>query len=41
MGVCYAFSTDGIRWQKPELGLLEFNGSPATTWSCAMCMASA
>ena len=27
MGVCYAFSTDGIRWQRPELGLLEFNGS--------------
>ena len=27
MGVCYAFSTDGIRWERPELGLLEFNGS--------------
>ena len=27
MGVCYAVSTDGIRWQRPELGLIEFNGS--------------
>ena len=27
MGVCYAVSKDGIRWEKPELGLVEFNGS--------------
>ena len=27
MGLCYAFSTDGIHWEKPELGLIEFNGS--------------
>ena len=26
-GVCYATSTDGIHWEKPELGLIEFNGS--------------
>ncbi|HUS71858.1 MAG TPA: hypothetical protein VMY06_02245, partial [Sedimentisphaerales bacterium] len=27
MGVCYAVSKDGIRWEKPELGLVEFQGS--------------
>ena len=27
MGVCYAFSMDGIHWEKPELGLVEFEGS--------------
>ena len=27
MGVCYAFSRDGIHWEKPELGLIEFNGN--------------
>lgn len=26
---CYAESTDGIHWTKPELGLVEFNGSKA------------
>jgi hypothetical protein len=26
-GVCYATSKDGIHWQKPELGLIEFEGS--------------
>lgn len=26
---CYAESTDGIHWRKPELGLHEFNGSKA------------
>lgn len=26
-GVCYAFSRDGLTWVKPELGLVEFNGS--------------
>ena len=26
-GVCYATSRDGLRWEKPELGLIEFNGS--------------
>lgn len=27
--VCYAFSHDGITWEKPELGLVEFEGSSA------------
>jgi hypothetical protein len=27
MGVCYATSKDGLAWVKPELGLVEFNGS--------------
>jgi len=27
MGVCYAVSKDGIHWEKPELGLVEFNGN--------------
>jgi len=26
MGVCYAVSKDGIHWEKPELGLVEFDG---------------
>jgi len=26
-GVCYATSRDGIHWEKPELGLIDFNGS--------------
>ena len=26
-GVCYATSKDGIKWTKPELGLIDFNGS--------------
>ena len=25
--ICYAESTDGIRWKKPNLGLIEFKGS--------------
>lgn len=25
--MCYAESTDGVNWMKPELGLVEFNGS--------------
>ncbi|MDE0106874.1 MAG: hypothetical protein OXN96_03650 [Bryobacterales bacterium] len=29
MGVCYAVSRDGIEWTKPELGLVEFEGSTA------------
>ena len=29
MGLCHATSTDGIRWEKPALGLVEFNGSTA------------
>ncbi len=29
MGVCYAYSKDGIAWTKPELGLVEFDGSKA------------
>ena len=27
MGVCYAVSSDGIQWTKPDLGLIEFQGS--------------
>ncbi len=27
MAVCYATSEDGIRWNKPNLGVVEFNGS--------------
>lgn len=27
MGVCYAVSEDGIHWSKPDLGLIDFNGS--------------
>ena len=26
MGLCYAVSTDGIRWDKPDIGLVEFDG---------------
>jgi hypothetical protein len=29
MHVCYAESEDGIHWQRPELGLVEFKGSRA------------
>jgi len=29
MGICYATSKDGLKWTKPELGLIEFNGSKA------------
>jgi hypothetical protein len=27
MGICYATSKDGIHWEKPDLGLVEYNGS--------------
>ena len=27
MGLCYAFSRDGIQWEKPGLGLVEFGGN--------------
>ncbi|HIJ54114.1 MAG TPA: hypothetical protein HPP66_13345 [Planctomycetes bacterium] len=27
MGICYAVSRDGIRWEKPSLGIVEFRGS--------------
>ncbi len=27
MGVCYATSKDGIKWDKPDLGIIEFQGS--------------
>jgi hypothetical protein len=27
MGICYATSKDGINWEKPDLGLVEYNGS--------------
>ena len=29
MGLCYATSRDGLHWEKPELGVVEFNGSKA------------
>ncbi|MBN1554837.1 MAG: hypothetical protein JXA11_08825 [Phycisphaerae bacterium] len=29
MAVCYAVSRDGLVWEKPELGLVEFEGSAA------------
>lgn len=46
MGLCYATSADGIHWEKPDLGLLEFQGSTrnnlvmrhvhgvGVTWDC-------
>ena len=27
MGVCYATSKDGVKWHKPDLGLVEYNGN--------------
>ena len=27
MGICYAISRDGISWEKPDLGLVEYEGS--------------
>ena len=30
MAICYATSTDGIAWVKPELGIVEYEGSRAT-----------
>jgi len=27
MGICYATSKDGIKWDKPDLGLIEYNGN--------------
>ena len=30
MAICYATSKDGITWVKPELGLVEYEGSKAT-----------
>jgi hypothetical protein len=27
MGICYAVSRDGIRWEKPSLGIVEFRGN--------------
>jgi len=29
MGICYARSKDGLTWEKPDLGIVEFNGSAA------------
>ena len=26
-GICYAVSTDGVHWEKPDLGLAEYNGN--------------
>lgn len=28
-GLCYAVSTDGIHWEKPALGIIDFDGSTA------------
>lgn len=28
--VCYATSTDGLKWDKPDLGIVPFNGDPHT-----------
>jgi hypothetical protein len=28
--LCYATSTDGVNWERPELGLVEYRGSAAT-----------
>jgi hypothetical protein len=30
MAICYATSKDGIKWVKPELGLVEYQGTKAT-----------
>lgn len=30
MAICYATSKDGIAWEKPDLGLVEYEGSKAT-----------
>ncbi len=30
MAICYATSEDGIKWVKPELGLVEYEGTKAT-----------
>lgn len=30
MAICYATSTDGLVWDKPELGIVEYEGSKAT-----------
>lgn len=30
MAICYATSKDGIKWVKPEMGLVEFEGTKAT-----------
>ena len=27
MGICYAVSKDGLEWEKPDLGLVEFDGN--------------
>jgi len=29
MGICYAISKDGINWEKPNLGLVDYKGSKA------------
>ena len=29
MAICYATSTDGLKWTKPELGIVEYEGSRA------------
>ena len=34
MGVCYATSRDGIVWDKPELGIVEFEGSKKNNIVC-------
>jgi len=34
MGVCYAESRDGLKWSKPSLGLVEFEGSRENNLVC-------
>lgn len=34
MAICYAASKDGIKWKKPELGLVEFEGSRQNNILC-------
>jgi hypothetical protein len=33
MAICYATSKDGIKWEKPELGLVDYEGSKANNIS--------
>ena len=36
MGVCYAISKDGITWDKPELGIVAFDGSKNNNILCRL-----
>jgi len=37
MGLCYAVSRDGIRWDKPALGLIDYQGSTANNLVMRSC----